>query len=256
MSALLLIAVLFTQTPDAGALAPSDDAQVAQGAINAAKNAIEQSSAKDKRESATAKLKEAESLYAQAKYAEAAKAADNAWQLVSEGSHQPTSFEVEVGPTGKTKVTSKKGQPIRVDGDGIVRPVYAGQVVVVEKGHPPKLDEGPLSPPEPLTPAPDEKVKFKASAKLLGPVKLSWKAVPNARHYEVQVRPLETGAQQPITLKVEKPLARLPALATGRYVWTVRAANAEGVLSDPAVERGFEVVRDGVKIEVQGTTWK
>ncbi|MFL5321403.1 MAG: LysM peptidoglycan-binding domain-containing protein [Myxococcaceae bacterium] len=264
MKRLLLLSVIFAATVAGAASDVSDagmtaDPQVAQGAINAARNAIEQSGAKDKRQVATAKLKEAEALYASQKYADAAKAADAAWQLVSNGAQGPTHFEVEVSENGKTKVTSKLGQPVRVEAEGVVRPVYVGQVVTVAKGEKPKAEivTPPPGTPELVTPAPDEKLRFKASEKLLGPVKLSWRPVRNARGYEVEVRPVEIdGQMEPLSLTVDKTVAKLPKLAAGRYVWTVRAVSSDGTRGEVTQARGFELARDGVKIEVTGTTWK
>lgn len=252
MKPLLLIAALLSQSP-----AAPPEKQVAQGAIAAARSAIDQSKALDKKAEAHARLAEAEALFNSQKFAEAAKAADAAWQLVSLSKGGPTQFTVEVNEQGKTKVTSVKGQPVRVDAEGVTQPLYAGQIVTVEKGEKPKdvITPVALSVPEIVAPKVNEKIKMKAAQKLSGPVAVSWTAVRGAKGYEVEVRPAE-GDGKPVVLKAATTKTKLPPLPPGKYLWAVRALGAEGNASDRSEERGFELVRESVKIEVQNTKWK
>lgn len=250
MTALLLIAALLTQTPS-----EPPEKKVASGAIAAARAAIDHS--KGAKTDANARLKEAESLYAAQKYAEAAKAADAAWQLVSDSKSGPTQFTVEVDAKGKTKVTSIKGQPVRVQAEGVTLPLYAGQIVNVDKGEKPKDVETPvaIAIPELLAPRLNEKFKLKASQKLSKPIAVSWKAVRHATGYEVSVRPAE-GDGKPLLLKAVTTKAKLPPLPPGKYLWTVRAVGAEGATGETSAERAFELWRESVKIEVHNTNWK
>ena len=80
-----------------------------------------------------------------------------------------------------------------------------------------------MPPPTLVAPASQAKLALKPQGTgSLGPVTLSWKAVPGAKGYDVEV----VGAQgEPIILTVQRPEATLPALAQGSYSWTVRTVS-------------------------------
>lgn len=259
MIALALLAALFCQTPEPSPEVSAEvQKQVAQSAIAAARAAIDHSKTPEKKEEAHGRLKQAEGLFEVAKYSEAAKAADAAWRIVSDTKTGPTAFAVEVSENGKTKVTSVKGQPVRVEAEGVTQPLYAGQIVSVEKGEKPVDVITPvvIATPEIIAPKPNERFKLKASQKLSRPIAVSWTAVSNAHGYEVEVRAAEGEAHKPVLLKALKTKTKLPPLPPGKYLWAVRAVGRDGVTGTKSEERGFELVRDNVKIEVQGTKWK
>ncbi len=253
--------------PQAGATLklPGPDRQLALSALTAARQAVRKAeSTADRREEAARRLDEAERLFKSARYVEAAKAADGAWQLVSASAREPTRFEVKVEDDGRTTVSARSGQPVRVEAEGATQPVYAGQTVKVEKGKPPSPPEAkappPTEPPQPIQPPPKSPSSLSAPA-LLSPaedgkvkpegkaVTLSWKAVPGASGYEVEL----SGAKQ-VTLAVARSTADVE-LPAGRYVWTVRAV-ARGQKSEPSKRRAFEVVEGEVKLDVGKATWK
>ncbi len=236
---------------------PGPARALALSALTAARNAVKQAgSASSQREEASARLKEAEALFQSARYPEAAEAADSAWRLVSASARQNTKFAVEVEPSGRTKVSSRSGQPVRVEGEGVARPVYPGQTVSVAKGEPPRAAEA-LTAPALLAPADLGRLKLKPSEKGLGPVTLSWQRVAGAIRYEVDVSPSEKAAlNRALSLKVDRAEARLPPLPPGKYAWSVRAVGAQGARSDPSERRSFELLVDPLKLEVKGTTWK
>ncbi len=124
----------------------------ALNAIAAARNAVEQAgSSAGHREEASASLNKAEELLQAARYQEAAEAADSAWRLVSARAPQNTQFAVEVKTDGYTQVTSRSGQPVRVEREGVTRPVSPGETLGVSKGEP--LARSPLRAPTLVAPA-------------------------------------------------------------------------------------------------------
>jgi predicted phage tail protein len=195
---------------------------------------------------------EAEGHFQAARYKEAAQAADGAWRLVSTHSTKPTSFAVEVADSGATTVTVRAGAPVRVEAEGVSRPVYQGQQVRVEKGQPPPPPPAPLAVPEPARPADGDRVTPRLVKGKPQPVVLTWGAVTGARAYEVEVVPA-TG--EPRVHRVTEALVRLEALKPGRYRWSVRAVGAEG-RSEPSAARGFEVVEGSLQLKVKGSSWK
>ncbi|MDQ3267110.1 MAG: LysM peptidoglycan-binding domain-containing protein [Myxococcota bacterium] len=247
---------------------PGSERSLAVSAISAARNAVTQAGTDSpRREEASRQLADAEALLKQARYHQAADAADSAWKLVSEGAGEKTRFTVEVDKQGKTEVRTSAGQPVRVEAQGKVQPVSVGEVVAVAKGEAPrKLAERPLEKtpdtlanairleaPLPLSPPEKHQLKLQPRKNgTLGPVNLSWRAVPGATAYEVEVTPQ---GGKPLQLKVEKPTARITTLSPGTYGWTVRALG-EGIRSERSGPRSFQLASDGLKLEVKGTQWK
>ena len=81
---------------------------------------------------------------------------------------------------------------------------------------------------------------------------LTWKAVPGAKAYDVEV----VGAQgEPIVLTVQRPEATIAALAQGSYRWTVRTVGG-AVRSEPSPKWTFDVSADPLKLDVRKTGWK
>ncbi len=243
---------------------PGSERSLAVSAISAARNAVKQAGADSpRREEASRQLAEAEALLKEARYAQAADAADGAWKLVSERAGEKTQFTVEVDKQGKTEVRTSAGQPVRVEAQGKVQPVPVGEVVTVAKGEaprrlverPPKVPDtlATLEAPQPLSPPEKHQLKLQPRKNgTLGPVNLSWRAVPGATGYEVEVTPQ---GGKPLQLKVEKPTARITTLPPGSYGWTVRALG-EGIRSERSGPRSFQLASDGLKLEVKGTQWK
>jgi LysM repeat protein len=241
-----------TVTPGTTLKLPGPDRGLALSALAAARNAVAQAGTEAaQRAEASRRLLEAESLFHGARYGEAAKVADAAWQLVSASAAQPTRFAVEVAEDGRTRVSARTGQPVRVEGDGVTRPVYSGQSVTVEKGKPPTFAELPPAAPVPLAPADNRKLRFRPSPNGLGPVAISWQAVAGAQAYEVEVV-AAAGKSDPLILKVDRAEAKLPPLAAGRYTWSVRALGTEGLRSAASPSRAFELAPDALKLEVKG----
>ncbi len=239
-------------TPGTTLKLPGPDRALALSALSAARNAVAQAGTEaTSRAEASRRLVDAEKLFHGAQYTEAAKAADAAWQLVSGSALQPTRFAVEVAEDGRTTVSARTGRPVRVEGEGVTRPVYAGQSVTVEKGKAPTPVEQPPAAPVPVAPADNRKVKARPLGTGLGPVALSWQAVNGAQAYEVEVVEV-AGKSQPLTLRVERTEAKLPPLSPGRYAWSVRAIGGEGLRSAASPSRAFELTQEALKLEVKG----
>ncbi|XXF76397.1 LysM peptidoglycan-binding domain-containing protein [Myxococcaceae bacterium GXIMD 01537] len=235
---------------------PGPDRALALSALETARNAVAQAERAGKRpQEAAAKLKEAEGYFLSAHYAEAARAADRAWKLVSAGSPQPTAFAVEVSEQGDTQVIGISGAPVRVEAEGTTRAVGPGETVRVKKGEPPPPPAPaapPLTAPRPTAPSHEQKLTLQPVKGRLGPVLLAWEAVAGAQAYEVEVRP---PAGEPLRLSVIAAQAQLAALSPGRYRWTVRALKQDA-RSEASVERLFELVDGSLKLEVKGSKWK
>lgn len=249
---------------------PGRERELALSALHAARNAVSHAGANSGAASAanagsaaanpeaTRKLAHAEELFAHARYQDAAKAADGAWQLVSGPAHAPTRFTVTVADGGKTQVKAHSGKPVRVEAEGVATAVYAGQAVDVEKGQAPqRLEE---TPPAPLlvSPEDDTHLKLRATEKGVGPVLLSWKPVDGAKGYEVTVERAE-GKGSPVVVKSSRPEVRIGSLPEGRYLWSVRALG-EKTRSELSARRAVELsrdpVKDALKLEVKGASWK
>lgn len=270
MIALALMTLLLSQTPAPATGTPAPEAAapaaaaagaaeipgskkgLAANALSAARRAVAESD-KDAatKEKAKARLAEAEELFSKGQYEESARAADDAWALVS-GESKVTRFRVEVAKDGETEVVAASGSPLRVEAQGVTRALYAGQSLKVKKGEaPPELEV--LGVPTPLRPGANWLIRSKRRAGALAPVTLTWTAVPGAESYEVEVQPLAGG--EPFALTVARPSASLPALDAGRYVWSVRALRGRE-RSESSPKRPFELVEEVLKLEVKGSSWK
>jgi LysM repeat protein len=238
---------------------PGPDRARAQSVLETGRNAVKHADATAAgREEAVAKLKEAETHFQNARYEEAARAADEAWKLLASrpSAAQPTAFTVEVDKQGATKVESKSGPPVRVEAEGVTRSVQAGESLRVEKGQPPPPPQPPLLAPQPSQPASNKRLSLKPSKKGLGPITFSWQAVQGAEKYEVELVP-DKGEKQVLVasntqLEVTRPTA-------GTYRWSVRAL-ARDARSAPSSEQRFEVAEKAPKkpinIKVQPAKWK
>ncbi|WNG34793.1 LysM peptidoglycan-binding domain-containing protein [Archangium violaceum] len=234
---------------------PGADRSRAQSVLETARNAVKHADAKmARREEAAAKLKEAETHFQNARYQDAAKAADGAWKLLSESAAQPTAFTVAVDDTGATTVKSVSGQPVRVEAEGVTRPVLVGESVRVEKGQPPPAPRAPLSVPHPTQPADRLKLSVQFAKSGLGPITLAWQAVEGAEGYEVELMP-QQGEKRVLTATATQLKVALPA---GTYRWSVRAL-ARDHRSEASTEQGFEVAEAPAKpinLQVQPSKWK
>jgi hypothetical protein len=241
---------------------PGPDRALAVSALSAARHAVNQSSPDGKNHGeAVARLTEAETLFRGARYGEAARTADAAWQLLSASAAEPTRFAVQVEADGKTLVNARSGQAVHVEAQGVTQAVYAGQTATVDKGHSPQLEglepgpDAPLIPPAPVSPQDASVFKFKAAPKGLGPLRVTWTPVAGAASYEVEVMP-SIGPARPWIVAATRSEARLPLLAAGKYRWAVRSVGAAGVKSPPSVERTFELTEEDLKLDVKANTWK
>ena len=241
--------------------------------MTAARHAVEQAGADAPRGAdATAQLKLAEDAFRAARYDDAARKADAAWQLVSKDARQNTRFTVDVADDGKTTVSARSGQPVRVEAQGISQPVYAGQTATVEKGQgpavqppgaptdlsstleqPPKATPTPLTAPVLLSPKDAVLLTLKPGPQGMGPVKLSWKAVPAASSYQVEVTADAGGAPQ--ILRATGAEVRLAALPAGKYHWSVKALGAAGQAAESA-RRWFELKPAPLKLQVKQPTFQ
>ena len=235
---------------------PGPDRGRAQLSLTTARNALAQADAKAaQREEASAKLKEAEALFQGARYEDAARAADKAWELVSASPPpQPGSFTVAVDDKGNTTVESKSGPPVRVEAEGVTRPVYAGESVRVEKGQPPPPSRAPLSAPQPTHPAHKLKLTVQPAKSGPSPVTLTWKPVEGAEGYEVELTPAR-GEKRTLTANTHQ--LKVP-LAAGAYRWSVRAVAREA-RSEASAEQAFEVAEAParpINLQVKPSNWK
>lgn len=240
---------------------PGEERDKALSAIGAARNALLQRDGGMGPLAARERLAEAERLFAQAKYAEAATAADAAWKLLSAGEVQPTAFSVEVKPGGSTTVTSKRGQPVRVEAQGVLRSVEPGRRVEVEKGAAPGEAQAPpppqIPPPAPVIVSPRDQAVLRLrpnGAGQVGPVKLVWKKIAGATGYQIEVVPA-SGAS-PLALRSARPQLSLPPLPPGRYRWRVKAVGQGELWSAPSQEQSFELQPAKIKLEVHPPGWK
>jgi hypothetical protein len=239
---------------------PGPDRARAQSALETGRNAVRCADARAPGcEAAAAKLREAEAHFQNARYMEAAQAADEAWRLQAArpSASQPTTFTVEVDEKGTTKVKSKSGPPVEVEAEDITRSVQPGESVRVEKGQPPPPPRPALGSPQPSQPDNKRKLSLKPAKGGLGPIILSWQAVEGAEKYEVELVP-DQGEKRVWTASNNQLKVTLPA--AGTYRWSVRALKGD-TRSEPSPERGFEVAAETpaskpINLQVQPTKWK
>ena len=247
----------------------STERERAESAIGSARNALMQLDGGTPANDARAKLDEAQKLFDSEKYADAAAAADAAWQLVSKSAPATSAFTVEVKPDGHTKVTTKRGTPVRVEAQGVQKAVDPGTTVDIVRGDAPSTPvpdttSTPVPPvnappmPVPVAVAPKDKAKLvlKPNDKgEVGPVKFAWKKSPGAVAYQIELLPDAPGASS-IVLTSAKPEVTVKALPPGKYAWKVKARAQDDRVSDPSEARLFEVSASRIKLEVRGTDWK
>lgn len=245
-------------TPAAGTrlLVPGPERTRAVAAIGSARSAVVQAPSGSARTEAEARLTEAESLLARARYAEAAAQADGAWKLLAEAREERSHFAVAVEPDGRTRVAVHEGVPVRVEAQGRTRAVRAGETLTVIRGEPPGppgLDSigGPRGePPVLLSPEPGLKLALEPAPGGLGPVRFAWKPVTDATGYL-----LELAGARTQTFRTAQPALTVPGLPAGKYRWTVRALQGDGTLGPPA-SRPIQLVPGRIKLEVKEAPWQ
>ena len=238
-------------------LVPGPERARAVAAIGSARSAVVQAPAGSARTEAEARLAEAESLLARARYAEAAVQADGAWKLLAEAREERSHFAVAVEPDGRTRVAVREGVPVRVEAQGRTRAVRAGETLTVIRGEPPGTPLGESSggpaggePPILLSPEPGLKLALEPAPGGLGPVRFAWKPVPEATGYV-----LELAGPRTHTIRTAQPVVTVPGLPAGKYRWTVRAVQGDGTLG-PAATRAVQLVPGRIKLEVKEAPWQ
>jgi hypothetical protein len=239
-------------------LLPGPERELALSAMASAKSAVHQAKPGAARTEASGRLEEAEKLLSNARYAEAAAQADGAWKLVSQRPEDPSHFAIQVADDGSTRVHVDSGIPVRVEAEGYTRAVSPGETVLVRRGEAPGIPTGPLAAegkrgleaPVLLQPAPNLHLALDVKGRGVGPLRLSWRPVPGARGYLVElVGPTSQ------TLRTAHSEASFPSIHTGSYRWSVRALGAEGDLG-PQAERVLDVSSANIKLEVQPPDWQ
>lgn len=226
--------------------------QTALKALEMSRAAVKAAPDDARRREAEARLKEAETHFQQAQYADALHKADEAWALLNPP--QPSNFTVEVDHDGgTTTVTHRQGPPVTVEAQHATRVLAKGESVRVQQGT--VLPEPPAA-PQPAQPADRFRFTLKPTASgLLGPVTLAWAAVSGATSYEVEVIFDEAGDGVPVRAPVRSVLAArqwvLPALPPGRYRWTVTALSPEQGRSLPSPTRRFELAAESLELNVK-----
>ena len=229
---------------------PGPERARALSALLAARNAISQADpASSGLAEASESLRRAEQLFQAARYEDAAAAADATWRFLSSSAQENTRFAVQVTDR-ETRVTSQSGQPVRVEQDGLTRPVRPGQTLTLPRQSP----RAALTAPALLSPADLARLGLRPGENGVGPITLTWQNVAGAAGYALEIVPLG-GAGKPIALNVDKPEARV-ALAAGKYSWSVRAVASEGDQSVASPRRTFELWIEPLKLEVKETRWK
>jgi hypothetical protein len=235
---------------------PGPERARAVAAIGSARSAVGQAPAGSARTEAEARLAEAESLLARARYAEAAAQADGAWKLLADAREERSHFAVAVEPDGRTRVAVREGVPVRVEAQGRTRAVRAGETLTVIRGEPPGTPQletpsgAPAEPPILISPEPGLKLALEPAPGGLGPVRFTWKPVPDATGYVLDIAGPRTQS-----IRTTQPLVTVPGLPAGRYRWTVRAMQGDGSLG-PAATRAVQLVPGRIKLEVKETPWQ
>ncbi len=230
---------------------PGADREKAQMALESARNSVAQADPKSpQHEEALAKLKEAESLFRNERYAEAAQTADDAWKRLAERPAHPTRLSVVVNDRGDTVVKAVSGR-VSVEGGGTTRVIEDGASLQVEKGQAPRLV---LGVPHPTGPQDKQRLSDKPDKSGLQPVRISWQAVQGAESYEVELVPAQ-GERR--VMPASRNELQVP-LAAGSYRWSVRALTRDS-RSEASAERGFEVAEPPARrlpVKVQSSKWK
>ena len=235
---------------------PGPERARAVAAIGSARSAVVQAPPGSARTEAEARLAEAESLLARARYAEAAAQADSAWKLLAEAREERSHFAVAVEPDGRTRVAVREGVPVRVEAQGRTRAVRAGETLTVIRGEAPGTPEsdaasaGAAEPPVLLSPEPGMKLALEPAPGGVGPVRFAWKPVPEAAGYV-----LDLAGPKSQSIRTTQPVVTLPGLPAGRYRWTVRVVLANGTLG-PSSTRAVQLVPGRIKLEVKETPWQ
>ncbi|MGO8969568.1 MAG: peptidoglycan-binding protein LysM [Myxococcaceae bacterium] len=239
-------------------LLPGPERELALSALASAKSAVHQAKPGAARNEASERTAEAERLLSTGRYAEAAAQADSAWKLLSQRVEDPSRFAIQVAPDGTTRVHVDSGIPVRVEAEGRTRAVSPGETVMVHKGEAPGIPTGQLDTPTAssleapvlLAPAANLRLVLDSKGKGVGPLRLSWRSVPRARGYLVELK----GPTSQV-LRTTRAEASFPSALTGSYRWSVRALGVEGELG-PASERQLELSTGNIKLEVQTPDWK
>ncbi|HTS82188.1 MAG TPA: peptidoglycan-binding protein LysM [Myxococcaceae bacterium] len=238
-------------------LLPGPERARAVAAIGSARSAVVQAPPGSARTEAEARLAEAESLLARARYAEAAAQADGAWKLLADAREERSHFAVAVEPDGRTRVAVREGVPVRVEAQGRTRAVRAGETLTVIRGEPPgppqsESSAGPTGePPVLLSPEPGLKLALEPAPGGLGPVRFAWKPVPEATGYVLDL----AGPRKTLSVRSAVPVVTIPGLPGGKYRWTVRAVQSDGTLGPPT-SRVVQLVPGRIKLEVKETPWQ
>ncbi|WP_158621709.1 peptidoglycan-binding protein LysM [Corallococcus aberystwythensis] len=231
--------------------APGTEPQTALKALEMSRAAVKAAPEDARRLEAEARLKDAETHFQAARYADALHKADEAWALLNPP--QPSNFTVEVDhDAGTTTVTHRQGPPVTVEAQHATRVLAKGESVRVQQGT--VLPEPPGA-PQLAQPADKVRLTLKpASGDLLGPVTLTWASVTSATRYEVEVvaEGVEGGvAPAPVRSVVAARQWTLPPLPAGRYRWTVTAVSPEQGRSLPSQTRRFELAAESLELNVK-----
>lgn len=235
---------------------PGEERERAMRALEAARNAILQRDGGQSGNGARAQLASAEDHFANGRYSDAAHAADAAWKLVSDSKQTGTAFSVEVKESGETRVVSQRGQPVRVEAQGVQQKVEPGLTVRVIRGKQPEPTK--VVPTTPALSSPKDNALFKLKPDKrgqLGPVKLAWQKARGATSYEIELLPEKEGSE-PVILTSTKNQVAAPKLPPGKYWWKVKALGADGMVSEASPARAFSVEADELKLEIRGAGWK
>jgi hypothetical protein len=253
LMSLLMLASMGSQVHAAHNEPPAADARLkhAQTALESARSSVAQSDPKAPRHGeAEAKLKEAEAHFQQARYEEAAQAADAAWKLLGEKS-TPTRLSVMVDAKGETTVVKAVSGRVTVEGGGVTQVIENGASVQVDRDQPPRRS---LGVPAPTQPGDKQLLSVKAVKTGLEPIQISWREVEGAESYEVELWPAN-GERRVVPVPLNS--LQLP-LAAGTYRWSVRALTRD-TRSDASAPRDFEV-REApakpIRLKVQPQKWK
>ena len=223
----------------------------AQTALDSARSSVAQSDPKAPRHGeAEAKLKEAETHFQQARYEEAAQAADAAWKLLGE-KPAPTRLSVMVDAKGETTVVKAVSGRVTVEAGGVTQVLENGASVQVDRDQPPRRT---LGVPAPTLPGDKQLLSVKAVKQGLEPIQISWREVEGAEGYEVELWPAN-GERRVVPAPLNS--LQLP-LAAGLYRWSVRALTRD-TRSEASAPRDFEV-REApakpIRLKVQPQKWK